>query len=162
MVIKRVVGLPGDTLTMTAGTLRRNGRELREPYAVHGDPTRSEDPEQRAKMRAWQRGHTVSVDEGSYAPDLQSWGPIVVPPDSFFGLGDNRDASYDSRYYGFIPLRGIIGQPALVYFSLLVDRTGSIAGVRWSRIGQPLHVPIGADAASALLEQLRQSGPQAR
>ena len=160
-VIKRVVGLPGDTLTMTAGTLRRNGREVGEPYVIHGDPTRSEDPEQRAKMRAWQRGHTVTVDETSYAPDLQTWGPIVVPPDSFFGLGDNRESSYDSRYYGFIPVRNIIGQPGLVYFSLVVDTTGTAAGVRWSRIGRQLHVPVGRDAPEAERDRLGQNGPRA-
>lgn len=136
-VIKRVVGLPGDTLVMTDGTLRRNGQDLTESYAVHQNPTRSEDAEQRAKMRAWQVAHTVGTDRGSYAPDVQHWGPVVVPPDSFLALGDNRDASYDSRYYGFVPFGHVIGKPRVIYLSLERDTTGGVhRGVRWSRIGQ--------------------------
>ncbi|MBA3555947.1 MAG: S26 family signal peptidase, partial [Gemmatimonadales bacterium] len=46
---------------------------------------------------------------GSVRPDLGEWGPLVVPNGSFFALGDNRNASYDSRYYGFIPLDNVIG-----------------------------------------------------
>jgi signal peptidase I len=142
-VSKRVVGMPGDTLQMRNGALRRNGRDLSEPYVIHVDPRRSEDPVQRAKMRDWQMPHAATRDTGSYAPDLQSWGPVVVPPDSFFALGDNRDASYDSRYYGFIPFGHVLGQPWLVYFSLVMepaDAAGSsqASGVRWSRIGHRL------------------------
>jgi signal peptidase I len=138
---KRVVGMPGDTLMMTGGRLRRNGRELAESYAIHHDPTRSEDALQRAKMRTWQSAHLVGVDPGNYAPDLQSWGPLVVPPDSLFALGDNRDASYDSRYYGFIPFTHVLGRPWLVYFSVDFDPTAAAAGkaqgsIRWSRIGR--------------------------
>jgi signal peptidase I len=142
-VAKRVVGMPGDTLMMSGGTLRRNGRDLTEPYAIHHDPRRSEDTLQRAKLRAWQTPHLVGVDAGSYAPDLQTWGPLVVPADSFFALGDNRDASYDSRYYGFIPFTHVLGRPWLVYFSVDFDATAAAAGrtegtIRWSRIGRRL------------------------
>jgi signal peptidase I len=136
-VVKRVVGMPGDTLTMTGGTLRRNGQDLMEAYAVHQNPSRSEDAQQRAKMRAWQVDHTTGIARDSYSPDLQDWGPLVVPPDSFMALGDNRDASYDSRYYGFIPFDQVIGQPRVIYLSRERDTTaGSKRGVRWSRIGQ--------------------------
>jgi signal peptidase I len=139
-VIKRVVALPGDTLKMTAGTLWRNGKELTEPYAVHRDPTRSEDAEQRVKMRTWQSPHAVGIDRDSYAPDVEDWGPVVVPPDSFLALGDNRDASYDSRYYGLIPFSRILGQPRVIYLSLERDTTkGAEKGVRWSRVGQRVH-----------------------
>jgi signal peptidase I len=136
-VVKRVVGMPGDTLMMTGGTLRRNGQDLAEPYVVHQNPTRSEDASQRARMRAWQVEHTTGIARASYSPDLHDWGPVVVPPDSFMALGDNRDASYDSRYYGFIPLDRVFGQPWVIYLSLERDTTaGSERGVRWSRIGQ--------------------------
>lgn len=90
-VVKRLIGMPGDTLSMENGELFRNGERVNEPYAVHSDPTRSEDPIQRAKMREWQLPHLVRRDPSSYQPDLQEWGPIVVPPDSFFMMGDNRD-----------------------------------------------------------------------
>jgi signal peptidase I len=134
-VIKRILGLPGDTLRMSSGALQRNGQRLEEPFVFHADNTRSEDAEQRGRMRAWQVAHTVAVDTASYEPDLQEWGPLVVPPGSFFALGDNRDASYDSRYYGFLPLEGVIGKPRVIYFSLAKDPAGAITGVRWSRIG---------------------------
>jgi signal peptidase I len=136
-VIKRVVGLPGDSVSMRSGNLWRNGERVSEGYVVHRNPGRSEDPAQRAKMRAWQLAHRVEADSGLYAPDLQDWGPLVVPPDSFLALGDNRDASYDSRYYGFVPFTKIIGQPRVIYLSLdRVKGDASNGAVRWSRIGQ--------------------------
>jgi signal peptidase I len=134
-VVKRVVGLPGDTLEMAGGALRRNGRLAEEPFAMHGEPARSEDPEQRAKMRGWQIAHVAEVDQSRYDPDLQHWGPLVVPPDSLFALGDNREASYDSRYYGFVPVASVLGQPRLIYMSIERDTTRSARGVRWSRVG---------------------------
>jgi signal peptidase I len=134
-VIKRVLGLPGDTLWMISGSLHRNGRRLAEPFIIHIDKTRSEDAVQRRHMRSWQVAHTVALDTALYAPDLQDWGPVVVPPDSFFALGDNRDASYDSRYYGFVPMTRVLGQPRVIYLSLEKDRSGSVIGVRWARIG---------------------------
>jgi signal peptidase I len=135
-VIKRILGLPGDTLMMSSGILHRNGRVLEEPFIIHLDEDRTEDAEQRGRMRSWQVAHTVALDTTSYAPDLQAWGPLVVPPDSFFTLGDNRDASYDSRYYGFIPMSRVIGQPRLIYFSIAKDTSGSATGVRLARIGK--------------------------
>ena len=116
-VVKRLIGMPGDTLSMEDGELFRNGQRVNEPYAMRSDPTRSEDPIQRAKMREWQLPHLVNRDEGSYQPDLQEWGPIVVPPDSFFMMGDNRDSSYDGRYWGFLPRANVRGRPLVVYFS---------------------------------------------
>ncbi|HSE47525.1 MAG TPA: signal peptidase I [Gemmatimonadales bacterium] len=134
-VIKRVLGLPGDTLSMSSGALHRNGRPLEEPYVVHLEKARTEDAEQRGRMRSWQVAHTVALDTAAYAPDLQDWGPLVVPADSLFALGDNRDASYDSRYYGFIPMSHVLGQPRVIYLSLEQDTSGSHTGLRWARIG---------------------------
>jgi signal peptidase I len=134
-VVKRIVGLPGDTLMMTDGTLYRNGRAQEETYAIHTSSGRTEDAEQRGRMRSWQVARAVSLDTASYAPDLQDWGPLVVPADSFFSLGDNRDASYDSRYYGFVPRDRVIGRPRVIYFSLARDSSGAATGVQWSRIG---------------------------
>jgi signal peptidase I len=134
-VIKRVLGLPGDTLWMASGSLHRNGRRLAEPFVIRSDKTRSENAEQRGRMRSWQVAHTVALDTVSYEPDLQDWGPLLVPPDSFLALGDNRDASYDSRYYGFIPLSRVLGQPRVIYLSLEKDTSGSVTGLRWARIG---------------------------
>jgi signal peptidase I len=137
--IKRVVGMPGDTVSMLAGGLIRNGRRAPEPYVIHVDSTRSEDPVQRAKMKQWQLPHLVS-SQSDYAPDLQTWGPLVVPNDSFFALGDNRDASYDSRYFGFIPAGNVVGRPSVIYFSLEPRSPAPfLRRVRWPRIGQRLN-----------------------
>jgi signal peptidase I len=136
-VVKRLIGMPGDTLSMENGELYRNGQRVNEPYAVHSDPTRSEDPIQRAKMREWQLPHLVHRDPGSYQPDLQEWGPIVVPPDSLFMMGDNRDSSYDGRYWGFLPRKNVRGRPLVVYFSYDPSSWRAIpfiTAVRWGRL----------------------------
>ena len=136
-VVKRLIGVPGDTLAMEGGVLYRNGQRVNEPYVVHADPHRSEDPVQRAKMREWQVPHLVQRDTASYQPDLQDWGPIVVPPDSFFMMGDNRDSSYDGRYWGFLPRANVRGKPLIVYFSYDQNSWKSLpflTAVRWSRI----------------------------
>ena len=135
-VIKRVLGMPGDTLVMQSGVLIRNGRSLQESYIVHTDPGRTEDSLQRDKMRQWQVHYHVGAEAG-YAPDVQDWGPVIVPPDSFFTLGDNRDASYDSRYYGFVPFTNVIGRPSVIYFSFdPMSPEPFLSRVRWNRIGQ--------------------------
>ena len=136
-VVKRLIGMPGDTLAMEAGQLFRNGQRVNEPYAVHADPTRSEDPIQRAKMREWQLPHLVHRDPATYQPDLQEWGPIVVPADSFFMMGDNRDSSYDGRYWGFLPRKNVRGRPLVVYFSYDPSSWRALpflTAVRWGRL----------------------------
>jgi signal peptidase I len=138
-VIKRIVGVPGDTLEMRRGVLYRNAERLPEPYVMHVDSLRSEDPLERRKMRSWQVQYLAALpDTNRYAPDLQDWGPILVPPDSFFALGDNRDASYDSRYYGFIPAAAVIGRPWMLYFSYDTESKDKspLSRVRWHRLGR--------------------------
>jgi signal peptidase I len=136
-VVKRLIGMPRDTLWMENGELWRNGERVDEPYVIHTDPTRSEDPVQRVKMREWQLPHLVKRDPSNYKPDLQDWGPIVVPADSFFMMGDNRDSSYDGRYWGFLPRQNVRGRPLLVYYSYDSNSWRSlpfITAIRWSRI----------------------------
>jgi signal peptidase I len=136
-VVKRLIGMPGDTLWMENGELWRNGQKVNEPYAVHGDPTRSEDQVQRMKMREWQLPHLVKRDPATYKPDLQDWGPIVVPPDSFFMMGDNRDSSYDGRYWGFLPRANVRGRPLVVYYSYDPSSWRALpflSAVRWKRL----------------------------
>ena len=136
-VVKRLIGMPGDTLSMEDGVLFRNGQRVQEPYALHSDPTRSEDPIQRAKMREWQLPYLVNRDPDKYQPDLQEWGPIVVPPNSYFMMGDNRDSSYDGRYWGFLPRKNVRGKPLVVYFSYDPSSWRALpflTAVRWSRL----------------------------
>ena len=135
-VVKRLIGMPGDTLAMKGSALYRNGQAVAEPYVRHDNPSKSESPEFRLKMHDWQVHHLVG-DTTGYLPDLQDWGPIVVPPDSFFMMGDNRDLSYDGRYWGFLPRMSVRGTPLVIYYSY---DPGSwkvlrpITAIRWSRL----------------------------
>jgi signal peptidase I len=135
-VVKRLVGVRGDTLAMRHGRLIRNGVELVEPYVVHDDSTRSEQPAERDRMRRWQIRHLVG-DTTGYRPDVQDWGPLVVPPDSFFMMGDNRDNSLDSRYWGLVPRGNIRGKPMFIYYSY--DGTSwrslpALTAIRWNHL----------------------------
>ena len=88
-------------------------------------------------MRRWQLPEYAGDDPGDYWPDLHDWGPLVVPPDSLFVLGDNRDASYDSRYWGFVPRSKVRGRPVIIYFSREPDSWHALpflSRVRWGRI----------------------------
>jgi len=133
-VVKRVIGVGGDTLSMMGGDLYRNGELVEEPYIVRsGTAYDPEDP----RMREWQVRYLVDRDPRNYRPSLRNWGPIVVPPDSFFVMGDNRDNSYDSRYWGFLGRDRVSGRPLFIYYSF--DKTSVmplpfLTGVRWSRI----------------------------
>ncbi|HET7038925.1 MAG TPA: signal peptidase I [Gemmatimonadales bacterium] len=134
-VVKRLVGMPGDTLRMEDNRLFVNGGQADEPFVIRTDPLRDhEEP----KMRAWQTRYlTADRDAASYRPTLKNWGPIVVPPDSFFVMGDNRDNSYDSRYWGFLGRDRIRGRPLIIYYSF--DPNGVlplplVTAPRWRRI----------------------------
>ena len=102
-VVKRLIGMPGDTLSMEAGQLFRNGQRVDEPYAVArrsaplgGSDAAGED----AGVAGAAPG---AAGHGELPARPAGLGPIVVPADSFFMMGDNRDSSYDGRYWGFLP-----------------------------------------------------------
>lgn len=136
-VVKRLIGVGGDTLEMRAGVVFRNGTRLEEPYVVNSDPGQSADPLMRAQMREWQVRHFAGPVPRGYQPDLHDWGPVVVPKDSLFVMGDNRDGSYDGRYWGFLPRINVRGTPVLVYFSYDQQSVQSMAfltEVRWGRL----------------------------
>ncbi len=132
--VKRLVGLPGDTVEMRDGTVFIDGTALVEPYVVHTDP--NSDPGE-AEF-AWQRPFLVRTAEASTHPSRNNWGPLVVPEGNYFVLGDNRDNSADSRYWGFVPDSLVRGRPMFVYYSYEPDATRRVpwlTNVRWSRIG---------------------------
>lgn len=140
-VVKRLVGIPGDTLQMRSGALYRNGEKLNEPYTRNDEPDRTEDPLMRARMREWQAKHYAGSVPTGYDPDLHEWGPVIVPAESLFVMGDNRDGSYDGRYWGFLPRANVRGRPLLVYFSYDAESWKSLpffTDVRWKRL---FHVP---------------------
>ncbi len=136
-IVKRLIGVPGDTLQMRDGILYRNGDRVVEPYATPIDPRRSEDPMMRARMREWQVEHFAGPIPRRYVPDIHDWGPVVVPTDSLFVMGDNRDGSYDGRYWGFLPRLNVRGTPLLVYYSYNEESIKPLAfltQVRWHRL----------------------------
>ena len=136
--VKRVVGVPGDTLAMQSGVLLLNGRPQREAYVVHNEP--GADPAGEAFR--WQDTvlvRTAVAAHAGYHPSRNNWGPLVVPPRSFFVLGDNRDNSLDSRYWGFVPDSLVRGRPILVYYSYAPDSAHFLAWLtraRWRRLGE--------------------------
>ena len=115
ILVKRLVGLPGDTLAMRDGTLVRNGKLQDERYVTHSEP--GSDPS--GEEFGWQREFLVARTAGApkYRASRNNWGPIVVPAKHYFMLGDNRDNSLDSRYWGFVPDSLVLGSPIVVYYS---------------------------------------------
>jgi signal peptidase I len=122
--IKRVIGLPGETIEIRGKQVLVNGKALDEPYAVYGD---------------WPTGRLV---------EREKLGPFVVPPGRLFMLGDNRDHSMDSRVWGFLDIQKVKGKAFIVYFSVRseeIPHTSSLLSIyhvatnpgmiRWSRLG---------------------------
>jgi signal peptidase I len=136
--VKRLVGLPGDTLAMHNGTLVRNGKPQDEhAFVTHTDP--GSDPS--GEEFGWQREFLLSraTRNAPYHPSRNNWGPIVVPAKHYFMLGDNRDDSLDSRYWGFVADSLVLGSPMVVYYSYAPDSTAPLdwlTHVRWSRLGE--------------------------
>lgn len=108
--IKRIVGVPGDVIEIRNKQLFRNGKPVDrsdEPYAEY---------DERKKVEPGVR---------------DNYGPATVPPDHVFVMGDNRDHSFDSRFWGFVPYEDIIGKAFIIYWSWDGDDTW----VRWARLG---------------------------
>jgi len=118
-IVKRVIGITGDRIHLRDGAVYRNGVKLDEPYAEHKfgnyDPYRNSFP---AVAPSGRYGVTSEEWQQTMSSYVQGE-DIVVPPDSYFGMGDNRDVSKDSRYWGFIPRKNVIGRPMFVYWSFL-------------------------------------------
>jgi len=138
--VKRVIGLGGDTVEMRAGQVRVNGRRLVEPYVQRVDPARDiTDPE-----FSWQRTYAIGApdDPRRLRPTRDNWGPLLVPAGKFFVLGDNRDNSADSRYWGFVDAGAVKGRPMVVYFSYdreTHDALPWLTDIRWNRLGSIVH-----------------------
>jgi signal peptidase I len=129
-LVKRVIGLPGETLEVRHRDVYIDGKKLDEPYAVHIGPR--------------------EIDR------RDNFGPVTIPADRFFFMGDNRDNSNDSRFWGFAPRENLIGTPLFVYWSYedipydqeltiaqWLDHSASVAApfftkTRWLRTGTVL------------------------
>ncbi|HUS18532.1 MAG TPA: signal peptidase I [Terriglobales bacterium] len=113
-VVKRIIGVPGDRIHLVNGKLFRNGEPVDEPYVVRNgtyDPYRDEFPSQPPPFDAVSSEWHVSLNTFIQGGDL------MVPEGGYFAMGDNRDVSYDSRYWGFIPRANVIGRPMFIFWS---------------------------------------------
>ena len=137
-IVKRVIGVAGDTLQMRSDSLFRNDEYVEEPYAQLVDPMAQMPPMQRQIARRWQLPQLVDGEvNGDYLPGLRNWGPFVVPDDHLFVMGDNRDASHDGRAWGFLPRSHVIGRPLFIYFSYDPHAWRPlpfITAIRWGRL----------------------------
>jgi signal peptidase I len=133
--IKRVVGVPGDRLRIVNKQLYRNGVPVSEPFARHA--TEYVD-QYRDNFPSAPTVHLESQAIDMLAKDVRN-GEVVVPDGKYFVLGDNRDDSLDSRYWGFVSKDQIIGKPFLVYASYELGSTPetatrTILNTRWNRL----------------------------
>lgn len=112
-LVKRCMGVPGDRLRLQDKQVYLNGRKLNEPYALHGS----------SYIDSYRDNFPGEPDSQVSPPGLDMLrhhvvnGEAVVPPASYFAMGDNRDNSLDSRYWGFVPRENILGKPFIVYWS---------------------------------------------
>jgi signal peptidase I len=122
--IKRVIGLPGETLELKGRKIHINGKPIDEPYA-HYLP----------------RPSGEGLHESTSDDVRNAYGPVVVPPDAYFVMGDNRDNSQDSRYWGFLPRDLVKGRALFIYWSFEPDGSisGVVTGTRWGRLLHQIH-----------------------
>ena len=107
--IKRVIGLPGEKVEIKERKIYINDRLIEDPWGV--------------------------FTKGNPSPILDNYGPETVPPNSLFVMGDNRDNSQDSRYWGFVPLDDVLGKAFIRYWSWDLRARSLVSRVRWERIG---------------------------
>ena len=136
--VKRLAGSPGDTVEMRNKKLYVNNVAQDETYARYSDMN-----DRYAADMVWQCAYSpAELTGGACRPTRDNWGPIVVPPGQYLMLGDNRDDSEDSRYWGFVPRDAIKGRPVVVYYSFDQNshtRVPWLTAIRWSRIGTRPH-----------------------
>jgi signal peptidase I len=111
--IKRVIGIPGDTIEIRDKKIFLSGKPMTDTHGVHSDSL---------------------IIPGAVQP-RDNFGPVKVPEGSLFVMGDNRDESYDSRFWGFVDMKDVLGKALIIYWSWNQEEYG----VRWSRIGTILH-----------------------
>lgn len=149
-LVKRLIGMPGDTLHMRDGQLYLNGIPQRQGFAASNP---SGDNSQTNADFDWQHKYEITGSRFGAPPaqlTLGNWGPLVVPPNHYFMMGDNRYCSKDSRYWGVVPRDNVRGRPLFIYYSYVPgpdDQSDACSGqvsdrpisfitdIRWSRLG---------------------------
>jgi signal peptidase I len=133
--VKRVIGLPGDHLKLEDQRVFINGKLLNEPYVVH-DPAAPYDPLNYAFPPTGSQLYATQI-QPEWAHEIQKYAKgaeIVVPPGKYFAMGDNRDRSLDSRYWGFVDRSAIMGRPFLIYWSVEANSADYGQRTFWQRL----------------------------
>jgi signal peptidase I len=126
-LVKRVVGLPGDRIQVINGVVWRNGAPSLDPHAYFVRPESARSPFSATDNFPRRNPHHPERDPG----------PVVVPPGKLFMMGDNRDDSFDSRFWGFADENDVEGRAVAIFFSWDHDGAG-VLPVRWNRFGKVL------------------------
>ena len=138
-LVKRIIGVGGDTIFMRHGQLTVNSVIVPSPSLLVLPDSIADQPQ---PIFTWQ--HQIEIRGSRFgppvpAPSVHEWGPLVVPAGTFFMMGDNRDNSVDSRYYGPVPRANLRGTPMFVYYSYDPDRGveyfRAATAIRWKRLG---------------------------
>jgi signal peptidase I len=144
--VKRVIGLPGDHLKLVDQRVFVNGKLLNEPYVVH-DPAAPYDPLNYAFPPVGNQLYSSPVVP-EWAREIKKHiqgDEIVVPPGHYFAMGDNRDHSSDSRYWGFVDRNAVMGRPFLIYWSIEASSADYNPSTFWQRLAAIfdtlLHLP---------------------
>ena len=140
-LVKRLIGMPGDTIFMRDGVVQINGIPQRQGYGAENNP--KGDGTYVDPLFDWQKQYALKQSRFGPAPaqpSLDNWGPLVVPAGHYFMMGDNRYNSKDSRYWGLVPRQNFRGRPLFIYYTYVPqdesDRVLSfITDIRWGRIG---------------------------
>jgi signal peptidase I len=142
-VVKRIMGIPGDRLHLRDGVVYRNGEKLDEPYVIHQGGEVSYNPyRDNFPAVAPTEFNNVTPDWQLALPQHIEGDDVVIPPNSYFGMGDNRDVSLDSRYWGFIPQENVIGRPMFIYWSFETPPNQYLEREVGQRVGFLAHVVI--------------------
>lgn len=140
VMLFRVVGLPGESLEINGRTVYINGLELKERHVtVDSDIDFSGVLDEISAAGSGDYSVFHSFEEGnsgSMGDELGIGSPYSVPADSYYVMGDNRDNSYDSRFWGTVPFNLIVGKPTMIYWSENAAEYGE--EIRWERIGKTL------------------------